>query len=167
MGITDPAEEYFKDGLWGWATSVWEKLVSSGGLLFTALHGYDGSAWRKLALVWGYSDVYGEWEQETNVSAGNNTLTFSTVGAGEIWVVTGFSAFCAQTNITRVELRASVGGTAIRIKQAPYGTANQTVDWAGVLVLKEGDELTVLFTACSLNDDIFASAWGYKMSIAN
>ena len=36
-GITDPAEEYFKDGLWGWnaASKTWEKLVSTDGKLST------------------------------------------------------------------------------------------------------------------------------------
>jgi len=27
-GITDPSEEYFKDGIWGWVDPAWEKLVA-------------------------------------------------------------------------------------------------------------------------------------------
>ncbi len=165
-GVTDPAEEYFKDGVWGWAATLWEKLVSSGGRLFTALHGWDGSAWRKLPLLFGYSDVYGEWEFEVDVAAGNRTLTFSTVDPGEIWVVTGISAHCVQDNPSRVEFRVSVGGAAIRVKQQAYGVASDTVNWAGELVLKQGDEVTVMFLACVAGDDIYASAWGYKMLIA-
>lgn len=52
-GITNPAEEYFKDGLWGWAATLWEKLTSSGGRLYVALHGWDtvAEAWRKLRVT--------------------------------------------------------------------------------------------------------------------
>ena len=143
-GITNPAEAYFKDGIWGW----------------------DGSAWHKLPMVWGYSDVYGEFEYENGVAAGTHVLTFSTVGSGEVWVVTGISAACSTAGVDRIELRANVGGVGIRLRQQAYGVAHDTVDWSGVTILKDGDEMLVQFVDCALNDNLTASAWGYKMKIA-
>jgi len=143
-GITDPSEAYFKDGLWGW----------------------DGSVWRKLPLLWGYSAAYNEAETEENVAAGSPMLTFSTVDTGEVWVVTSISARCKQDSPSRVELTAIMGGVYKYLHVAAYPTAWLTVDWQGHVVLEENDHVRVIFRDCVLNDDIDAWAVGYKMKIA-
>jgi len=231
-GITDPSEEYFKDGLWAWVTDQWKKLtgdaaghlqvdVVASGLptgaatsasqttMITALQliddlrgalnsihtdeldvvidgqsadvevtqqtaadltpgvmGWDGSAWRKLAVLWGYSDRYAEQESQDNVDAGNVTLTFSTVPAGEVWVVSLMSAMAAQDNPAGVNFFANCDGTTHRLEYLAYPTAYLVVSLQTTIVLKEDDYLEVRFDSCSANDDVEAYAMGYKMKIA-
>ena len=187
-GITDPAEEYFKDGLWAWdpAGGVWLKLIIDpltnrlvidhpgdievvqpvSGDLCVANHGWDGSAWRKLPLVFGYSDRYLEKEAEANVAAGTHSLTFTTVPAGEIWVIQSFTGRCKQNTLTGIQLVALGDATGAVLKQCKPALAGDTVGWSGDLVLKEDDGLMATFLNCALNDDIYSEAWGYKMLIA-
>ena len=75
-GITNPTEEYFKDGGWGW----------------------DGTQWRKLNLTFGYYDRYAEKQEGINVPAGTQTFNFATVPANEVWVITAFTAYCSTAN---------------------------------------------------------------------
>lgn len=130
------------------------------------LQGWDGAAWRKLPLVWGYSDVYSEIESEDNVGVGNQILTFSVVGAGEVWVVTCFVARSIQDDPSSVRLQARVGGVVVWLKAEAYPVANMTVASECLIVLKEGDYLQVTFVSCLATTDVRANAIGYKMKIA-
>ena len=142
-GITSPAEEYFKDGLWGW----------------------DGTQWRKIGLLLGYEDRYAEVESADDVSAGTNTLTFTAVTPGEIWVITAFTADCEQANPSTVLLYAKCDGVYIHLKREAYTVAKTTVEMPTHIVLKAGDQLLVSFYECAEGDDIGASALGYKVAV--
>lgn len=143
-GITNPAEEYFKDGIWGW----------------------DGTVWRKLPLVWGYSAQYAEYEYTRGVAAGHRFLTFSTVPAGQIWIITNFSARCSTANPSLIALTANLGGVELDLHAEPYATALATVDVQCYIIMAEDDFLKAYFDDCALNDDIYAYAAGYKMKVA-
>lgn len=187
-GITNPAEEYFKDGLWGWVTDAWKKLVATAG---GALHiqfagqeadvevtqtaaadltpgicGWDGSAWRKLPMVWGFSGTYAEGESADDVAAGYATLTFSTVPAGVVRVVTTFAAVSFQANPNHARLLARIAGATHWLKSGLVTDACVTVDLQGSVVLKEGDYLQVVFSGCTAGDQVRAYASGYTMKIA-
>lgn len=231
-GITDPAQEFFKDGLWGWVTDQWKKLIGDAaghlqvdvvesGLptgaatsanqttMITALQliddlrgalnsihtdeldvvidgqsadievtqiaaadltpgvmGWDGTQWRKLPIVWGYSDRYVESLSEVNVVAGSHTLSFTAVPAGEVWVINGVSAFCSTANPADIQLTLRLGGSNcfLHVQQTVVGW--QTELATGSFVLKEGDYVRVVFSTCILNDDIYAQAFGCKMKVA-
>lgn len=187
-GITNPAEEYFKDGVWGYVTTAWKKLVATAG---GALHiqfagqeadvevkqttpadltpgvcGWDGSAWHKLPLVWGFYDTYSEVESASNVAAGDVTMNFSPVPAGEIWVVQHFTLRPSQVNASRITLRAVVGGLVIILKNTVTPAVHQALSVHYDVVLAENDRLQAFAAGASLNDDFYAYACGYKMKIA-
>ena len=144
MGITNPGEEYFKNGGWGW----------------------DGSQWCKLPLVWGYSDCYAELLTEDNAVAGNNYLAGTTVPAGEVWVVTCFSMWNANTVTLATSGGIYDGATTISVHSELSPAAGETVEWNGFICLKEGDRMRASFFTCALNDNIRATFLGYKMAVA-
>ena len=186
-GITDPAEEYFKDGLWGWVTSTWKKLIAdaAGHLLVSfaaqtidvevtqttpadltpGIQGWDGSQWRKLPLLWGYTDRYAEQQSNTSAAAGYNWLTFSTVPAGQVWVVTALSWVDVNTACTLIVFSLYDGALLYTICADPAPSANLYRSVACNVVLRAGDCLKILFGGCALNDDIYAWALGYKMAV--
>ena len=142
-GITNPTEEYFKDGCWGW----------------------DGTRWRKLNLLWGYYDRLVDQQVNLNAAAGVNFLNHPAVPAGEVWVVTGCSAVDVNT-ATRIQLGMTCGAAAPVVYD--YGTP-MAGSWVATpainIVLKAGDLMWTLFVACTLNDDIYSNIWGYKMRV--
>jgi hypothetical protein len=142
-GITNPTEEYFKDGIWG----------------------HDGTRWRKLNLVWGYYDRLCEQQANLNAAAGVNFLNHTAVPVGEVWVVTGASAVDSNT-ATLIQLGMTCGAAAPVVFS--YGTpvaGTWVATPAANYVLKAGDLMWTLFVACALNDDIYSNIWGYKMRI--
>ena len=142
MPITNPTEKYFQGGGWG----------------------YDGSQWRALAMLWGYSDTYVEREAEVDADVGTNTFNFSTVPAGEVWVVTNF-AFRNQDNVCSaivMQLYDGSTGYVIRYQGGPTGGVWDTYDVN--VILKAGYNLRCIFYGCTADDYIEASAVGYKMT---
>jgi len=143
-GITNPAEEYFKDGVWGW----------------------DGAAWHRLPMVWGYSQRLTTYKSTPNVAAGNHSVGLDTPPAGEVWVILGAHAWDVQTVITRIEFTfLTIGASAHLIcKNAPATTEGLFL--ASPVVLRANDVLCADFTGCALNDDLYVFGWGYKMKVA-
>lgn len=166
-GVTDPAEEYFKDGLWGWVSTAWEKLTSSGGRLFTASHGYDGTAWRKLALVWGFSSCYLDQQTGTNSGGGNEFLTFPTPASGIARVILGFVAYNDGSAATRIDLRVRSGTSTNFLRTVIAPAQFATVELLSSLVLVNPDFLQVRFVGCTNGDVVNATAWGYDMELTN
>lgn len=143
MPITDPAEEYFKDGLWGW----------------------DGAAWRKLPLLWGYSAQYLEYETVTAASTSAQDLTFSTVPAGELWVVTSVTFYCNNNSPTRINLSIYDGTTHHYILMAAYPVANRTISVNGPWYLIKDDYLRYRISSVAIGAVLHAYAFGYKMIV--
>lgn len=142
-GITDPAEDYFKDGIWGW----------------------NGSAWRKLALIPGISSLYREVESSIGVGAGTQNLQFSACPAGKMRIISQFSARCTTANPTYIILLANLGGKWHFIEAKNYNNAYTTISTSGPIYLEAGDYLNARFSACQAGDDIYAYASGYEMEI--
>ena len=164
-GITDPSEEYFKDGLWGWASTVWEKLVSSSGLLHTGSHGWDGSAWQKLGMVWGFSSQYAEREYNHTHAAGTVALTFSTCPVGVVRVVLGLGAYNDGSISSAVYLYHNVSGANRRVWCKLLPPKNEVVGIPAPLILVNPDYLYVSFSGTDEDDNCDAFAWGYDMSL--
>jgi len=142
-GITNPAEPYFKDGTWGW----------------------DGTRWRKLPMVWGYSERYANYQVSANVTAGDHSLTFTSPAAGEVVVILGVHAWDSQTVITRIELTQFSYSASAHLMCKASPVIDEGLNFVGQVVLEEGDGLRVDFTGCALNDDIRGFAWGYVMKV--
>lgn len=143
-GITNPAEEYFKDGGWGW----------------------DGSVWRKLPLLWGYSGVYAETKTDVNATVTFDSLQTTNVDAGEIWVITNIQAHDEDTVLTRIELSVYDGAGYQRIKIVASPAVFVGLDWQGHLVLAVGQHIYCGYEGTVANDNIHLHVRGYKMLIA-
>lgn len=142
-GITDPTNPYFKDGAWGW----------------------DGTQWRKLALLWGYSAAYREAIDDDNADAGSNTLASTAVPAGSVYVIQLISAFNNTTNIPSIELRLVGTAGLFKMQRTALGVAAYPVNLIGEFVLEEGDYVQAVFFACVAGDDIRLRVWGYEMKV--
>jgi len=143
-GITNPTEEYFKDGTWGW----------------------DGTQWRKQGLLFGYRGTVSENVANTNASAGANTLNSSTVPSGELWIIQGISGINVNTACSRIVLFVCRSNLDCPILDQVSCTANVWVIWTGDIVLKAGDYLKAYFLGCTAGDDLYLRALGYKVAIA-
>ena len=143
-GITDPTEEYFKDGCWGW----------------------DGTQWRKLGLLWGYSDRYVERAENESAAAGDNSLTSSTVPAGEVWVVQGVIVMNMYT-ATQCCAFLAAGDTGYALtEQVTLAPATCYRFAINPVIMKAGDYLCAIFLNCQAGDDLYMVINGYKMKVA-
>ena len=142
-GITNPTEEYFKDGIWGW----------------------DGSQWRKLGLLFGYYDRLAAQVVNTSAAAGTNMLTGTAVSAGEIHVIQAIAAIDYNSTTTRIYVSATGGVITIPLADEYSVAAEHWVIKTVNIVLKAGDCLNCIFYGCTAGDDLYLRWWGYKMKV--
>ena len=144
-GPTDPAEAHFDKGLWG----------------------FDGTVWRKLPMLWGYTGTVQEITWNENAAVGLNVLYGTVVPAGEVHVIQNLVAYDVTSGITQI----AVGGLKSTIhvyafcEYAPV--AGKVYTWGGNIVLKAGDRVFGQFFGCVAGDDIWMSLDGYKMSVVS
>lgn len=165
-GITNPAEEYFKDGIWGWATNKWEKLISYSGRLYTALHGWDGTVWRKLPLVWGYSQRHTSSEFDAAEGAGDANAVIDEVDAGEVWVIEAVAVIHNAAANKDTTAYVSDGVAAIYLLPTADIAPDLWRVWTGRMTLAEGDRVGAFAFAPGAGVKVTLHAWGYKMKIA-
>lgn len=142
-GITDPSEEYFKDGIWGW----------------------NGSAWRKAGLHFSYSDQVLGQVVETNAAAGTNTLSGSSPAAGEIWVITAMEIHNTASAVNTARLAVRASSVNYWLAASPALAAKVGLSWSGVVILAYGDVPYAGMWGCTANDDLYFHYLGYKMTV--
>jgi len=142
-GITDPAEEYFKDGAWGW----------------------NGSAWRKAGLLFSYSDQLMGMATDLDGAGGTTVLLSPAVPAGEVWVATALEQHDATSGVSSVFLGVRVGETMYVVGATGALAAAVGFSWSGQAVLVEGDKFQSVSTGCTAGDDLYFYWFGYKMAI--
>jgi len=163
---TNPQEQYFGRGLWGWASTTWERLASLSNLLGVALHGYDGSAWQKLSLLWGYSDRLSESASHTKSGAGTYTMTIATVPAGSVYVVNVVILQNLSSAVNQFVVFYD-GTNELRVKKFSVPAAGVWNTYDNVsYVLKEGDEVRGRFVSCGDADQLRGYVWGYEMGVS-
>lgn len=142
--IIDPTEPFFKDGTWGW----------------------DGTQWRKLPLLWGYSDRWSEANDAAASGAGDISAPTVAVPAGSVYVLQACSAF-HNAGVTKIIYISVVTSETIIELLWPTTTAHLArILWGGTLVLKEGDYVRATVFAPGDGKKAFIRVHGYKMSIA-
>lgn len=187
-GITNPAEEYFKDGLWGWVSTAWKKLVATAG---GALHiqfagqevdvevkqttpadltpgvcGWDGSAWQKLPLVFGYTGRVAEYKTGVADGAGHAVASTTAVDAGEIHVLQVVSASHNAGAAKGIEIYHVVAGASAPLI---FTTATASGMWEIAVVevvLAQGDQITAYAIAPGDGKSVYMHVRGYAMKIA-
>jgi len=130
------------------------------------IFGWDGSVWRKLPLVWGYSDVYREHIEDLNADVTYDSLSGSAVPAGEIWVVNAIMAVDLTSAITRISIYITGGGTTTDLNQVSAPTVNEPTTFSGHAVMKEDEYVGAYFDGTVAGDDIFLNVRGYKMKVS-
>jgi len=116
-------------------------------------------------VIWGYNDVYNDAEIDTAMPAGISSLFGDIVPEGEVWVVTGISAFVVSSTCNQIAV-GYVGevGTVFCDNASPIGSG-VVYPFKVDLRLKEGHKAFVRFYNMTLNDDAYAYWWGYKMEV--
>ena len=143
-GITDPNEPYFKDGAWGW----------------------DGTVWRRLPMLWGYSEPLSELVSELNANAPTDFLITTPVDPGQLWVVEAICAVDATTDITSIQISYSSAPGIVMLKDEDPAGKNRYVFWSGRLTMTPGRSLCVEFVGTVIGDNIHVRYSGYKMNVA-
>lgn len=185
---TDPNESYFGRGLWGWATDVWERIKGDGSgalhvhiasqtgtqliqqmmptLLKPGIHGYDGSNWQELSLLWGYTDRLAENKTYTMLAGTTYAMAFTQPDVGYVHRITGFSLATTKAGAGALPY-ASFGGALSVINPAMVMAANvyQAISPFD-LVLKRGDWFQLNWSAVAADDVLVGNIWGYKMKVA-
>lgn len=231
MPIGDPAQEYFKDGIWAYDASAqaWVKLsadangylkvaeqspisgfatAANQSTIITALQliddlrnaldsvatdelltifhsqdvdvevkqtasadlvpgiaGWNGSAWHKLPLLWGYSAQLLEDLGGTKSGDGTYNATSTAVPANELHVLT----LASITNLTGARAEATIF-VAIPTNFARLATTFTPAQYeptvfSGHLFLAPGNKVSVTQGSCLDSDVIRAAIAGYKMKL--
>jgi len=116
-------------------------------------------------VIWGYNDVYNDSVVDTAMPAGISSLNGETVPEGEVWVVTGISAFVVSSTCNQIAV-GYVGevGTTFCDNASPIGSG-VVYPFKIDLRLKEGHKAFARFYNMTLNDDAYVYFWGYKMEV--
>ena len=142
-GITDPTEEFFKDGCWGW----------------------DGSQWRKVGIPLWYNAPVGEYPSNLDAQSGVNSLTGSTVPAGELWIIESASAIDNTSALDYVAIRVNTGKLWTPLITKKSVAAAEEVIVNVEVVLSPGYYLFATFSNCAAGDNSCFRYIGYKVKI--
>ena len=109
--------------------------------------------------------VYAESYSNLSASAGSNTTSFTTVPAGQVWVIEGAAVWDATTKIGQVSIRVyRDGGLRVIARIAPTA-ALDAAQLSSPIVLFPGEYMAFQWNSCTLNDDIYAECIGIKFDI--
>lgn len=128
--------------------------------------GWDGTAWRKLNLLWGFYAQYMENLSNVNCSVGDNFLNGLVVPAGEVWRVSLCAAVNTCSASTYIDIHIYDGSTFCTVYSKKAPAAGEYVVLNAELTLVEGDCLRARVRGATAGDDFYFRVNGYKMRIA-
>ena len=143
-GITNPAERYFKDGLWT----------------------FDGTVWRPQSQMFGVRTRYAEVKSTGAATVGLNTFNTTAVPAGIIQVVTAATWVNWSHACGPVIFSLIAGAVQPMLNMQPTVAAGVTGAFVGWIVMTAGDLLRVEMYNCTLNDGIACSFAGFQFKSA-
>lgn len=129
------------------------------------LHGYDGSAYHKNPLVWGYTDRWSETISNLNPGAGSITLLSTAVPSGYVYVLEAVAALNNTTNPAVIVISVTDGSTAPELFRSALPGIGVPAKFSGRITLKAGDQVRCVFAGTLAGDDLFAYVWGHKFKI--
>jgi len=143
-GITNPTEEYFKDGIWGW----------------------DGSQWRKLGISLSYHSQLSQSKTLTVSTGGTNTVSTDTVESSCLWIMQLVCAIDDNTLPTRLTICVNRNSVIYPLFDIIPSGAN--VWFAELLnfVLVPGDRVDATFFGCNVGDTLYLRVLGYKVGLS-
>lgn len=129
-------------------------------------YGWDGSAWHKLPLVWGYSDIQSYVFSYTFVAGGNYAADMPDVDDDEVWWYQHLAAKNIDS-ICTIEFSVRTPSVGILLNSFADVPANELQVVTNLpMALKATQLVRVDFVGCGANDKLRAYAWGYKMKVA-
>lgn len=141
-----------------------EEIKSVGEL--AGLCGWDGAAWQKLNLLFGYHDRYLE-EVHIEANTTSHTLQGSVVPEGEVWVVTAMCALnrdSASTLYYELTVFSNKFEHYINIINTPAKLT--PVTFYGAIPMKAGDRVRAILHGVTVGDVLRFGIFGYKMKVA-
>lgn len=160
--LSTPAAESVNWQLNKILTQVTTPSLPSDAATETSLQGIEDAVPDQLI---GYADTYAERIITANASAGTNVLVGTTVPANVLYVVTNIATFDADSAIGPVSIFRYNGSSSIGLRRVASLAANVTLEWQGMLILKEGEYIRVSMLNCVLNDDLYLDVQGWKASV--
>jgi len=146
-------------------TGAMEVTQDTPGDLLVGSHQYDGSAWRKSNLLWGYNDTIGQALSNTNLSVGTNLLDSTAVPEGEVWVVNLVAIMYVGTSPTNIQVAVDTYGVGIACLFQLLPTSARWYMISGNFVIDEGQKITGRVDGATAGDDLYFRYIGYKMKI--
>ena len=134
--------------------------------IMSNIHGWDGSAWHKLPMVWGYSDRFVEPASTAAVGAGDAEALTTLVPAGEIHIVQAVEIWHTDAAAQDIFGAAYDGATSMMLLPRQSTDAGVHRVWSGEVVLKAGDRVRAYAFAPGDGESVAVNIWGYKMKIA-
>jgi len=134
--------------------------------LMAATHGWDGAAWRKLPLTWGYSDRWVQPVQGAASGAGDASASTTAVAGGYVYVLQALHASHTAAANKSLSVYLHNGGAYIALLENLTAVPGTKYTWTGEAVLKEGDTVYAEVVAPGDTRIVYLRVWGYKMKIA-
>jgi len=116
-------------------------------------------------VIWGYVDRYADILAETSMPAGISNIYGATVPEGEVWEVTGLSFTALGGTCDRIRAGFETAGGQVIVIEKLLPVADVMYNYNVDMILKEGDKVYFRFYGMTLNDDVYAYAWGSKMEV--
>ena len=128
-------------------------------------HGYDGALWRKLALLWGFSNSL--WGEVSDTAEEDATLFLvgATVQPGEVWVVNKISWYRDTNAEQNMRLSVYTGDAYVNLVDYPVPAVTTFYEDDMRGVLEAGERLRFGFASATTGEYCEAHYWGYKMHI--
>lgn len=142
-----------------------EVTQDTPGDLLVGQHQYDGSAWRKSNLIFGYNDRILEVAEDTDVGAGTQTLEIAVDTSGYVWVITAVCFFWQGTSCSFLTAQITDGTNVVDLESDGSPTSGLRLFVRGEFVLKAGDKIQVKAFGLTAGDDLYLRVNGYKMKI--
>jgi len=142
-GPTDPAEAHFDKGLWG----------------------FDGTAWRKLQLLFGYGAGYYERVEVSDAGAGNYTVVGSTVPDDEVWVVNSAMMFASVAAASVCEIHVGIAAARYYLSLTGSLAALSVLQYQGFVVLAPGYHIGAYWEALAASNVKYLTIVGFKMGL--
>ena len=116
-------------------------------------------------MLFGFSAGVYDKADNTNLSAGDQTIAMTTVPAGEIWVITNLAFEYTGTPPTDCTMRLSSGGVAHDIFNVLTPASGQWYDRQGWWFLSSGTFVACRVVGATAFDDLRLRATGFSIDI--
>ena len=144
IGPTNPAEQHFNKGGWGW----------------------DGTQWRKLPMLWGYTDTTGEKISQASDVAATFWIQTADPDPGKIWRIQGLSLYRSVNVPTFVRVQVYRNAALDNINDLSVPVVTRYYSFPFDIVLKEGQYLKLGFAGATVGELCEVTYWGYEMAVA-